>query len=242
MSNAGIDVVAYDVDPQSGGTFDSKGKKKKQNMPSACGLAVQKGGPEILQKEMGRTLFLCYPDEDDRVDVSVDESEESLSLGAVCLEYYTGDYVIHVGEIFGDTLSVDQAPWGRSSSPEFQDRLASEYHCVLKASLSNWLHVRDTISVWKRTKTCPMMFAADDDEEEDEEIEYRCIPAEERLPADVAAPILAHLLKGEASFASHSGSKQSMGHADEKSQNIMPEEAVGGVTPGSSNTEYTCPW
>mmetsp|Transcript_25699 Transcript_25699/g.60065 ORF Transcript_25699/g.60065 Transcript_25699/m.60065 type:complete len:121 (+) Transcript_25699:633-995(+) len=110
-------------------------------------------------------------------------------------EQFQGDIVIHVGELLSDTLSMDQAPWGRSSAPEFQQRLAAEYHCLLKAALPNWLHVRDTISVWKRSQTCTMIFEGDEeDEESDEEIEYKYIPPSEQLPQDVAAPCLSHLL------------------------------------------------
>ena len=118
-------------------------------------------------------------------------------MGADCLDHYKGQYVIHVGELFGDTLSMEQAPWGRSSSPDFQDRLAAEYHCVLKASLTNWLHVRDTISVWKRSETCTIVFAAEGENDEEEEVEYKHIPVEERLPTDLAAPCLQHILGHE---------------------------------------------
>lgn len=208
MANAGIDVVAYDVDPYSGGTIPSGGQKKhnknQQSEPSSStsnSFSVKCGGPEILQEESGRTLFLCYPDEDGEVQAGSDEEKTTTSMGAACLEYYTGDYVIHVGELFGDTLAVDQAPWGRSSGPDFHVRLASEFHCILKATLSNWLHVRDTISVWKRTQKCSIVFATDSDEEDeqDEEVEYSYVPVEERIPTDIAAPCLAHLLGGEKS-------------------------------------------
>jgi hypothetical protein len=49
---------------------------------------VAKGGPKVLSNEVanGRNLFLCYPD-------------EASSLGVRCLKYFTGEYVIHVGEL-----------------------------------------------------------------------------------------------------------------------------------------------
>ena len=47
-----------------------------------------------------------------------------------CLERYSGSTVIHAGELFGDTTMVDKAPWGRTSAPEFQQRLFSEYRCA----------------------------------------------------------------------------------------------------------------
>jgi len=118
-------------------------------------------------------------------------------MGSECLAHFKGDIVIHVGELFSDTLSFDQAPWGRSSGSLFQQRLASEYHCILKAKLQSWLHVRDTISVWKRSQLCSIVFQSDEtdsDDGQDEEVQYRYIPPEEMLPSDVAAPFVKHLM------------------------------------------------
>jgi len=172
-------------------------------------IEVRRGGPEVLSEDASlskRTLFLCYPDEDDEDD-DHDDERPAVSLAARCLEHYRGTTVVHVGELMGDTLSMAQAPWGRSTSPEFHQRLLSEYHCILRATLTNWLHVRDTISVWKRSERCPFVFRGgegqaedendddnDNDTDEDEEVEYRHIPEEERLPVDVAAPCAVHLL------------------------------------------------
>ena len=222
MHSAGIDVVAYDMAVEDGGHIQKQekksGKKRKSggsNFSNGDGgkgdgkhFAVRKGGPDVLSSNAmrKRALFLCYPDEDDQdadgaAGQDYDDNKDGeelppLSMGAACLENYQGDIVIHVGELHGDTLSMDQAPWGRSSAPEFQQRLAAEYHCLLKAALPNWLHVRDTISVWKRSQTCTMVFEGDEeDDESDEEIEYKYIPPNERLPQDVAAPCLQHLLR-----------------------------------------------
>eukprot|EP00957_Ditylum_brightwellii_P006732 511101-Ditylum_brightwellii.AAC.1 len=125
-------------------------------------------------------------EDEEKNDEDVEEEEENMreimpmpmSLGYQCLENYTGNTIIHVGELYTDnTLSLEQAPWGRSSSPEFQQRLASEFHCILKAKLTNWLH------------------GDDDSREEEEEVEYRHIPVGEILPMDVAAPDFKHLLQ-----------------------------------------------
>jgi tRNA-dihydrouridine synthase 2 len=189
-----VDVVAYDINVEQGGKIPSSSSSSKSqsptephdNMSSEVPLRVQPGGPSVLAQHSDRALFLCYPD------------ETGDGMAAECLEYYTGSYVIHVGETIWDAnLSVDQCPWGRSSSSDFQQRLATEFHCILKMELPNWLHVRDTISVWKRTEICTMVFAADSDNqdnEEDEEVEYRHIPVAERLPINLAAPCCAHLL------------------------------------------------
>lgn len=174
------------------------------------GLVIYKGGPEVLSSNCKfedmdqRVLFLCYPDEDifsetEGIDDGNDDDHDSdrpSSMGAACLEYFKGDTIIHVGEIYGDTLSMDHAPWGRSSGAEFQQRLFSEYHCILKAKLPNWLHVRDTISVWKRTQRCTIVFQGEHDGEDDdvEESEYKHIPEDEKLQIDIAAPCAKHLL------------------------------------------------
>jgi len=185
------------------------------------GLVINKGGPTILSsldvyKDIdNRVLFLCYPDEDIYIedengesqnDTEEDEEEyreendvlssSPSSMGSACLEHFQGDTIIHVGELYGDTLSIDHAPWGRSSGAEFQQRLCSEYHCILKAKLSNWLHVRDTISVWKRTRRCTIVFQGngDEDEDGDEESDYKYIPKDELIQTDMAAACAEHLL------------------------------------------------
>mmetsp|Transcript_21598 Transcript_21598/g.40948 ORF Transcript_21598/g.40948 Transcript_21598/m.40948 type:complete len:421 (+) Transcript_21598:147-1409(+) len=198
--------------------------KNQGGKPKSNGLEIRRGEPEMLSsdpeiRDSGRTLFLCYPDEEDRQpppkeddDDDDDDDDEGLqpptSMAAACLEHFAGDTIIHVGELYGDTLSLDQAPWGRSSSKEFQERLAAEYHCILKMKLkNNWLHVRDTLSVWKRSEMCCLVFGGDDDDKGGkagsdassssgsgvEEAYYKYIPPEEKLPENMAAPCVAHL-------------------------------------------------
>jgi hypothetical protein len=173
-------------------------------------LVIRPGGPTTLSEDVGlrdsgRSLFLCYPDEEDyKQDGNDDEgdmeqdSSPPMSMAAACLEHYNGSTVILVGEVYGDTLSFDQAPFGRSFSSEFSQRLATEYHCILKVKLqNNWLHVRDTLSVWKRSETCCMTFQDDDDSDDngDDEVYYKYIPPEDVLPVDCAAPCVAHLIR-----------------------------------------------
>ena len=187
MKQAGIDIVGFDINPKTGGKIGGAPKGKGRT------FTVQRGGPEVLSNPVNkhRNLFLCYPDENDN------DKDEDFSLGLACLENFQGDHVIHVGEIYGDTLSVDQAPWGRSSSPYFQQQLATQFHCVLQIPLPNWIHVRDSLTVWKRSSLCTLVFTADDDDEDgsNEEVSYRYVPPEERLPDERAAPFLLHLLK-----------------------------------------------
>jgi hypothetical protein len=250
---AGIDMIAYDTNIQSGGSIIPSSQQKKKTKTNGAESSstpssfLRQGGPEVLSSKQirnsNRTLFLCYPDEEredeDEEGEDEDEEEPVLSMGASCLEHFQGTYVIHVGELFLDAnLSLDQAPWGRSSSPEFQERLASEYHCLLKVQLPNWLHVRDSISVWKRSETSTIVFAADeedDDDEEDEEVEYRHIPMEERLPMDLAAPCLAHLLLPTATTSS-SSSSSTQGPAAAKKAKISSSPSSEKTTSNSSSS------
>lgn len=134
LQQRGADVVCYD---KYGG--DVKGGSV------TCWTKVRKGGPEKLldASAAGRNLFLCFPDE-----------EESIAI--VCLENFSGEFVIHVGELLagdGTCGSSPQAPWGRTTSAEFQIALAATFHCVYVAKLETRLpFARDCISVWKRTK------------------------------------------------------------------------------------------
>lgn len=201
-------------------TVGAKKRKKKRDKTTQSGdetgssnAFLRKGGPKVLKlpELQNHTLFLCYPDEEDGPvpddsgsDVFNPDKQDHrrpLSFGWQCLTEYKGTYVIHVGElaVLGDaTLSMEQSPWGRSSSAEFQQRLASEFHCIAKIQLPNWLHVRDSLSVWKRSEICQMVFVADDDDDDDDEsgevIEYRHIAPEEMLPKSVIAPCMEHVL------------------------------------------------
>jgi hypothetical protein len=228
-----------------------KGKQSNAATKTKTPSWLRQGGPQVLSTaeiaNSKRTLFLCYPDEDEQEnddndngeddadddgnddDDDAEQSSSSSSMGLECLQHYTGEYVIHVGELVLDAnLSMDQAPWGRSSAPGFQICLASQFHCLLKASIPNWLHVRDTISVWKRSSTIPIVFddedekevandeddddddnddnEDDEDDDEAEEVEYKYIPVDEQLPITVAAPCLEHLLKPRLDTTSTSSS------------------------------------
>lgn len=134
LSDRGVNIIAYDV-------------RRSPN----CWTDVQVGGPEMLLSESittaCRNLFLCYPDEDE-------------SIAIRCLENFSGEYIIHVGEIMtsGTLGGVPQAPFGRTSSAEFQISLTCSFHCILIANLQcSPPYGIDTISVWKRTRYVPVM-------------------------------------------------------------------------------------
>ena len=66
---------------------------------------------------MQKTLLLCYPDDF--------ENKEGVSVAAQCLQVLQSDVVVHCGELFGDTVSLDHAPWGRTTSADAQQHLFS---------------------------------------------------------------------------------------------------------------------
>ncbi|RYG62513.1 hypothetical protein EON64_17735, partial [archaeon] len=88
LKGMGVNIVAYD-----------------KYLPSAGQewTEVQRGGPEVLKKVKDRTLLLCYPD-------------EAESIAAACLDNFTGDYIIHVGELHctGTAAGAPVAPFGRT--------------------------------------------------------------------------------------------------------------------------------
>jgi hypothetical protein len=215
----GTDIVGYDTAPDIGGSIAGNASASRTNAKRKRDeFAVQLGGPDVLSsaEHQHRTLFLCYPDENDHANENNDEGDDDqdaervqYSMAADCLQHYTGTYLIHVGELMSiqtPSLGRDTAPYGRSSAPEFQERLFSEFHCVLQVALPNWLHAQDTLTVWKRsTDTTTIVFendqaasvnagTSDHPADEDDEVVYRHIPLEERLPVDIAAPCLQHLL------------------------------------------------
>ena len=74
LRNMNVDIVAYDR------LIDS----------TACHTQVIKGTPKSvlkLPKNSSRTLMLSYPDEDSQ-------------LSMACLEFYDGEYIIHIGELY----------------------------------------------------------------------------------------------------------------------------------------------
>lgn len=166
-------------------TFQSEIIGYDSYVPKKPWSEVLLGGPEVLldKKYSHHNLFLCYPDE-----------QESMAIK--CLENYTGEYIIHAGELLssGGTLSYPQAPWGRTTSPEFQIALAEEFHCILTASIPRFPFSTDCITVWKRTQWVHGKEYAMNPEGNETDM-WASIPLEERMPTDVAAPCVSHLLK-----------------------------------------------
>ncbi|GLD94495.1 hypothetical protein PINS_up003106 [Pythium insidiosum] len=184
----GVDIVCYDLHVADDDEEDGEENAGDQ-MEQIFWTNVLKGTPKDLRKHPDRTLFLCYPDD-------FEDSSESMALE--CLHNYSGEYVIHVGEMFGQTLCLP-GPWGRTSSSEFQTHLASVYHKVLQVPLPSWHSSIDALTVWKRTKTSIM-----------DNCFYAFIPEDERLELTAACASTRHLLEdSKSSNASSAGTKRS---------------------------------
>ena len=142
---------------------------------------------EALGDFKKRNLLLVYPDGSDNVSTQ-------------CLEYFKGQYIIHVGELFmtGTKAGDDQSPWGKTTDSEGQVLLAEQFHCVLCVKNDCLPIYNDYVTVWKRSSFLKM----DDDEDDfdagsqDSPLSFRAVPADEALPdLTRAAPKYAHLLE-----------------------------------------------
>lgn len=147
---------------------------------------------------------------------------------------------------------MDQAPWGRSSSPGFQELLASQFHCVLQIPLPNWIHVRDTLTVWKRSSLCSLVFGDEEEEGSVDEVTYRYIPPEERLPTERVAPFIEKILQTHTdSNASRDSSSEKSPDGDDMETHAKQENRVSRkprkqkqafVDKAKEKSGYECPW
>ena len=73
---------------------------------------------------------------------------EDCSFSLDCLKHYKGGTIIHIGELFGETLSAN--PWGQTTSRAFQLELGERFRCVSRVQLPNWPGHMDSLTVWSR--------------------------------------------------------------------------------------------
>lgn len=73
---------------------------------------------------------------------------EDCSFSLDCLKNYKGGTIIHIGELFGETLSAN--PWGQTTSRAFQLELGEHFRCVSRVQLPNWPGHMDSLTVWSR--------------------------------------------------------------------------------------------
>lgn len=210
MQQQGINILPYDLHPPP---------------PDKCWTKVWSGNPSILKTKKqifpsDSVLFLCYPDEG--CSVGLECLSNILETSSDSRDTYC-QYIIHVGELIhtGCASGSPQAPWGRSSSPDFQVdsfissyplsrdhqvKLSEHYHCVLVHPLLSFPFSRDFLTVWKRTVTINMKEEdrqrdaeeGGEGEEESDDDEWADIPITERLfnqSQTITTPAYRHLLE-----------------------------------------------
>merc|ERR550525_448303 len=62
-----------------------------------------------------------------------------------CLKAFKGDYVVHVGELFGCTWSASKV-WGKTTSMAFQVELQTHFHRVYQHELPRFPLFRDPLT------------------------------------------------------------------------------------------------
>jgi hypothetical protein len=177
LRDRGVDIAVYDIE------LPPRPKRWTK---------VRRGGPMVLSKHSDRTLFLCYPDD---TQSPADEQQQQQpqrrtgeqddeSMAASCLRHYTGDTLVHVGELLFESV-CRPSPWGRTTRPAFQLQLGATFHRVLSVPLPSWPTSRDSLSVWRRSAHVTV----------DDQL-FAFVPPAERvdLAAGIAAPAFAHLL------------------------------------------------
>lgn len=86
--------------------------------------------------------------------MSVDnvENKENKELPSLqCLKHFKGNWIVHIGELFGYTFD-GLNPWGKTTSMQFQIYLQTHFHKVYQHEMRRWPLFRDTITVWRRNK------------------------------------------------------------------------------------------
>ncbi|XP_070573405.1 uncharacterized protein [Ptychodera flava] len=123
LQKRGVDIISYD--------------KNTEFAPEMRYIEIKDGEPDKLADHSDKTLMLSWPDADEGSTFSLD-----------CLKYYKGESIIHIGELFGETMSSN--PWGQSTSQAFQMQLGKEFRCINRVQLPNWPGHMDSLTLWRR--------------------------------------------------------------------------------------------
>ena len=82
----------------------------------------------------------------------IDTKDREEPLPSVeCLRHFKGNYVVHIGELFGCTYNT-LCPWGRTTSMQFQIELQTNFHKIHQHEMRRWPLFRDTLTIWRRNK------------------------------------------------------------------------------------------
>jgi len=133
----GAEVLAYDLatwDSQYG-QRDGEARMMGQRFP-----IVASGGPEQMEGCCGRTLLLMWPD-----------YGGVGTFGSSCLQRYTGDTLLLVGEWPGHTYETVNK-WGQSFSDKFVQIVQQDFELKQRVPLPCWPMALDSLMVWTRKR------------------------------------------------------------------------------------------
>lgn len=137
LSQAGVDVIAYDRDPPTtrynhwhvdrdgdSWMFDYGADKEKRGIEY---FRVRRGYPGRVRKHPTRTLFLCWPPYSD-------------PMAYRTLQAYTGNQLIYIGEQDG----------GCTADPDFFKEIEKGWTQIAGWNLVQWQGIHDDLSVYRR--------------------------------------------------------------------------------------------
>eukprot|EP00658_Telonema_sp_P-2_P035137 TRINITY_DN25603_c0_g1_i3.p1 TRINITY_DN25603_c0_g1~~TRINITY_DN25603_c0_g1_i3.p1 ORF type:complete len:400 (-),score=73.96 TRINITY_DN25603_c0_g1_i3:423-1622(-) len=120
MAGRGVQVAAYDKHPTSKSMNEYHGRAR-------AWYQVLEGDTDVVCKQPGKALFLCYP-----------PPASPMALSALRMYLRAGGQtVLHVGEWQGDTGTV-----------EFQQELLRSCQLVRRVKLPNWGNTCYELTVW----------------------------------------------------------------------------------------------
>jgi hypothetical protein len=118
IRQAGGDIVAFDRYPPPDG-------RNRWHAGEKQWTEVKPGGPRLLARHPGRTLFLCWPPEDE-------------PMAEQCIQAYAGSTLIYVGEVPGEGGAAALAEALQGWEP------------IETLDLPQWESVRDGLMVLRR--------------------------------------------------------------------------------------------
>jgi hypothetical protein len=117
-----VDILAFDKHPPH-----YLRRENKFHRETSSWIEILEGGPEMVAKHSGRTLFLCWP-------------PYSNPMAADCLKHYRGKRLVYVGEDDG----------GCTGDWEFHRIIESEFVRVDCVYIPQWFGIHDQMMIYKR--------------------------------------------------------------------------------------------
>lgn len=125
LNSVGVDIICFDNYRSLYNFGDSKPKQWDK-----VWFKVDIGEQDKIKEYPERTLFLCWP-------------SYGTSMASDCLEAYTGDLVIYVGE----------SSYGCTGNGKFFNILDKEFELTKEVKIPQWYGIHDYLFIYKRKKS-----------------------------------------------------------------------------------------